>query len=45
MYQLDTVIDSQAVRIELPELEVSSHVEYKTVPVVDVDINNTPSIW
>ena len=36
--------DSPAVRIELPEPEVSSNVEYEAVPMVDVDINNTPSI-
>ena len=37
--------DSPAVRIEIQEPEVSSHGEYEAVPMADVDINNTPSIW
>ena len=41
----DRLIDySPAVRIELPEPGVPAHVENEAVPVVDVDINNTPSI-
>ena len=36
--------DSPAVRIELPEPGVPAHVENEAVPVVDVNINNTPSI-
>ena len=36
--------DSPAVRIEIPEQEVSSRIEYEAVPMVDVDINSTPPI-